>query len=96
MIVVLFSREEITVTQSEANAIDDMIDADVKWIKIGEYRVRPSAIALIKPGGHVEPEYNLLPEQRVENRGETSASRDIIAKGRKEGLSFKEIAARHK
>ena len=58
MIVVLFNKEEIIVTQEEANKIDDMIDQDIKWIKIGEYRIRPSAIMLIKPGGHTEPDLN--------------------------------------
>lgn len=56
MKVVLFNQEEIIISQEEADSIDQMIESGINWIKIGEYRVRPSAIALIKPGGSIEPD----------------------------------------
>lgn len=82
MIVVLFNKEEIIITQEEANRIDDMIEADVKWITIGQFRIRPSAIALIKPGGFSEtdkvPQSHRL--ERPDYRGKPSTVKEELRK----------------
>lgn len=77
MIVVLFNKQEIVITKQEADAIDSMIETDVKWIKIGDFRVRPSAIMLIKPGGVAEADLTHRIEAH-DYRGEYSPAKEKI------------------
>jgi hypothetical protein len=54
MILVLFNREEIWVSQQEAAEIERLIEADYKWIKIRQYRFQADSIIMIKPAGYGE------------------------------------------
>lgn len=54
MIVVLYSKDEIVVSAQIAKRIEELVQKDVKWIRLKGYLLRPSAIMMIKPGGFTE------------------------------------------
>ena len=90
MIVKLFDRTEIIVTEPQAEAIVNAIERGVKMIRINKMVIASGAIAVIKPGGHTQAD--IVPRNRQlappDNRGTDSPAKERL----REMLAKKKLA----
>jgi len=82
VIVKLFDKTEIVVSQDEAKKIGEAINKGVKMISIKGSLINPSSIASIMPGGHTQadvmPWSKRLPPP--DHRGLASPAKEVLRK----------------
>lgn len=79
MIVKLFDKTELTISQNAAMRLTESLQRDPQgYVTLNGIVIKKTAIAMIKPGGRTEPDTKQLLLEKPDYRGEFSPAKEKL------------------